>query len=63
MFANHAAIALSVVQASQRAKSVLELGEADEKIVARITQALDTLEGPKRDAAVNLLEAVEALLR
>jgi|tagenome__1003787_1003787.scaffolds.fasta_scaffold20322852_2 signal transduction protein with GAF and PtsI domain len=63
MFANHAAIALSVVQSSQRAKSVLELGEADEKIVARITSVLDTLEGPKRDAAVHLLEAVEALLR
>ena len=63
MFANHAAIALSVVQSSQRAKSVLEFGEADEKIVARITAVLDTLEGPKRDAAVHLLEAVEALLR
>jgi GAF domain-containing protein len=63
MFANHAAIALSVVQASQRAKSVLELGEADEKIVARITEVLDALEGPKHDAAVRLLEAVEELLR
>ena len=63
MFANHAAVALAVVQDSQRAKSVLELGEADEKIVARITEVLDTLEGPKRDAAVHLLEAVEALLR
>jgi GAF domain-containing protein len=63
MFANHAAIALSVVQASQRAKSVLELGEADEKIVARITEVLDTLEGPKKEAAIHLLEAVEALLR
>jgi signal transduction protein with GAF and PtsI domain len=62
MFANHAAIALSVVVASRRAKTVLEHGDSDSLIVARIASALDRLEGEKRDAGLRLLAALDVLL-
>lgn len=63
MFANHAAIALSVVRASRRAKAVLERGQGDGLIVSRIAAALDTLDGPRRDAGLRLLQALDVLLR
>jgi hypothetical protein len=63
MFANHAAIALSVVRASRRAKAVLERGQGDGLIVSRIAAALDTLDGPRRDAGLRLLQALDELLR
>jgi signal transduction protein with GAF and PtsI domain len=62
MFASHAAIALSVVMASRRAKRVLEHGPGDGLIVARIASALDRLEGDKRDAGLKLLAALDVLL-
>jgi GAF domain-containing protein len=62
-FAAHAAIALSVVRASLRAKRVLEADAGDEVLVARLAATLDVLEGPRREAGMRLLEALEALLR
>jgi GAF domain-containing protein len=62
-FAAHAAIALSVVRLSRRAKRLLEQDEGDGVLVARLAATLDGLEGPRREAGVKLLEALDALLR
>jgi hypothetical protein len=62
-FANHAAIALSVVRAGRRARRLVEEGDREGRLVARIAANLVALEGPRRDAGVQLLAALEALLR
>ena len=59
-FASQAAIALSVVRAGKRAKRMLEEGAGDAAVVARLAATIDRLEGPKRAAATQLLEALDA---
>jgi GAF domain-containing protein len=61
-FASQASIAISVVRAGRRAKRMLEDGSGDGAIVARLATTIDALEGPKRAAATQLLEALDALL-
>ncbi len=61
-FANQAAIALSVVRAGRRAKRMLEQGEGDGAVVARLAATIDALEGPRRAAAMALLEALDHLI-
>ncbi len=61
MFANHAAIALSVVHASRRAKRVLDDGDAESLVVARIAAALERLSGSRREAGLKLLSALDEL--
>jgi GAF domain-containing protein len=61
-FANQAAIALSIVRAGSRAKRMLEQGEGDTAVVARLASRLDALEGPRREAGIRLLEDIDALL-
>ncbi len=62
-FAGHAAIALSVVRAGRRAKSIVEHGDREGMLVARLAEGLDALEGPRREAGLRLLAALDELLR
>jgi hypothetical protein len=61
-FASQASIALSIVRTGKRAKRMLEEGAGDAAVVARLAQTIDGLEGPKRVAAMRLLEALELLI-
>ena len=61
-FANQAAIAISIVGAGRRAKRMLERGEGDGAVVARLAATIDALERPRRDAAMRLLDALEGLI-
>jgi GAF domain-containing protein len=61
-FASQASIAISVVRAGRRAKRMLEDGAGDGAVVARLAATIDALEGPRRAAATQLLEALDALI-
>jgi GAF domain-containing protein len=63
LFANEAAIALDLLQNARAARAVLEQegGEAD--ALARFAERLDEAEPEKRDAALQLLDALGKLLR
>ncbi len=63
LFGNQAAIALDLLQRARRAKAVLEQGEPDVAVVARLAGALDELEDERREAGLALLRALENLLR
>jgi GAF domain-containing protein len=63
MFANQAAIALDLLLRARTAKSVLEGADVDVAAAARLAAALDGLEGKRRDAGLELLRALEDLLR
>jgi GAF domain-containing protein len=61
-FASQASIALSIVRAGKRAKRMLEEGAGDTAVVARLAETIDGLEGPRRAAAMQLLEALDLLI-
>jgi GAF domain-containing protein len=63
LFANQAAISLDLLRRARRAKAVLEDGETDAAAVARLAARLDALEGPRRKAGVELLNALEMLFK
>jgi GAF domain-containing protein len=63
LFANQAAIALDLLQRSRRAQAVLERGEGQAAVVARLAATLDALDGEPRDAGVKLLTALEEVLK
>jgi GAF domain-containing protein len=62
-FAGHAAIALTVVRTGRRAKSIVEHGDREGMLVARLAAGLGALEGPRREAGLRLLAALDELLR
>jgi GAF domain-containing protein len=61
LFANQAAISLDLLRKARHAKAVLEGGDADAATLARLAARLDELEGPRRDAGMELLKTLEAL--
>ena len=61
-FANQAAIAVSVVRAGRRAKRLIEGGEGDAAVVARLAATIDALDGPRRAAGMQMLEAIDTLI-
>jgi GAF domain-containing protein len=61
LFAAQAAIALDLLQRSRRAQEVLA-GEGELAPLARVAAALDSVEGPRRDAGLRLLAALDDLL-
>jgi GAF domain-containing protein len=63
LFANQAAIALSLLQRARRAEAIL--GESGEEagIVARLAETVQELDEERRDAGLKLLDAVEEVLR
>jgi GAF domain-containing protein len=63
LFANQAAISLDLLRRARQAKAVLEDGDVDASALARLAARLDALEGPRRKAGVELLNALEQLFR
>jgi GAF domain-containing protein len=61
LFANQAATALSLLRTARQARAAFA-GEGDLAVVARVAAALDRLEGPQRDAGLELLAALERVL-
>ena len=63
LFANEAAIALDLLQRAREARSVLETEGGESEPVARFVELLADAEPERREAALQLLGAVEKLLR
>jgi GAF domain-containing protein len=62
-FAAQAALGLALDESAQRAaKLIAGAGEDDVARVARLAARVDALDGPRRDAAVRLLDALSDLL-
>jgi GAF domain-containing protein len=61
LFANQAAIALALLGSARRARNALE-GHGDAIAAARIAEALESLEGERREAAATLLDALARVL-
>jgi GAF domain-containing protein len=63
LFANQAAISLDLLRRARRAKAVLEDGDTDAVALARLAARLEALDGPRRKAGVELLNALESLFK
>ena len=63
LFANEAAIALDLLQRAREARSVLETEGGESEAVARFVELLADAEPERKEAALQLLGAVEKLLR
>jgi GAF domain-containing protein len=63
LFANQAAIALDLLQRARQARGVLENGSAEIAVVARLAEKLNQLEDPERAAGLQLLNALEQVLK
>jgi len=63
LFANEAAIALDLLQKARSARAVLEEEGGEAEALARFAMRLDQAEPDKRDAALQLLDALGKLLR
>jgi GAF domain-containing protein len=61
LFANQAAIALALLGSARRARKALE-GHGDAVAAARIAEALESLEGERREAAAALLDSLARVL-
>jgi len=62
LFANQAAVALDLLQRGRRARAALE-GAGDLGALARLAARFDTADDDRRKAALELLHALEQLLR
>jgi GAF domain-containing protein len=62
MFANQAAIALTLLRSARVARAALA-GSGDVAAVSRVAAAVEALEGPRRDAGLALLAALERVLQ
>jgi GAF domain-containing protein len=62
LFANQAAIALDLLRKARRARAVLEDSGAQIETLARLAGEVDQLEGPKRQAGLDLIRSLEELL-
>ena len=63
LFASQAAIALDLLGKTRRARAVLEESGTDVEVLARLAGRLDELEGKEREAGIDLLRALESLLK
>jgi len=63
LFASQAAVALDLLQRSRRAQAVLAGVDDELAVIARVAAALDALGDEKRQAGLELLSALEAVLR
>ena len=61
LFGRQAAIALDIVEGAAAARRVLA-DDPDAAAVARVAEALDALEGPRREAGARLMKALEEVL-
>jgi GAF domain-containing protein len=62
LFANQAAIALDLLLRARRAREAADGAEGDLAAVGRLAAALDSLEGPAREAGLRLIASLEAVL-
>jgi GAF domain-containing protein len=62
LFARQAAIAVDLLGRARRAEEVLAQTGRDSEVVARLAEALEGLEGERREAAVRLLTALADVL-
>ncbi len=58
LFANQAAIAVDLLVRAREAERLLDRGEGELAVVARLAAGLSELEGPRREAALRLLGAL-----
>jgi len=63
LFAGQAAIALDLLQRARTAQALLAGAGGEVAVVARVAAAFDELEGPRRDAGLRLLAALDEVLR
>jgi hypothetical protein len=63
LFASEAAIALDLLQKARAARAVLEQEGGDAGALARFAARLDEADEEKREAALQLLDALGKLLR
>jgi GAF domain-containing protein len=61
-FGNQAAIALALLQRARAARRVLDDGEGDAALVARLAATLEHLEGDRREAGLRLLRDLDDVL-
>ena len=61
LFSRQAALALQVIEKARGAGSALE-GEGETAVVGRLAEAIEGLEGPRREAGLRMLAALEELL-
>jgi len=62
LFANQAAIAVDLLLRARAAERILESGEGELSVVARLAQAVDALEEREREAGLELLRNLTATL-
>jgi GAF domain-containing protein len=62
LFANQAAVALDLLRSARRAKEVLEGGENELALVARVASALETLDPEAHESGTDLLRALAEVL-
>jgi GAF domain-containing protein len=62
LFANQAAIALDLLRSARRAKDVLETGEDELALVAKVASALDRLDPEAQGSGTDLLRALADVL-
>ena len=62
LFAGQAAVALEIVQAARAARAILGRPDADGGPLARLVAGLERLDGPRREQADAVLEALADLL-
>jgi GAF domain-containing protein len=63
LFANQAAIALDLLLAARRSRAILAGETADTAVLVRLAEALEQLEGERRQAGLRLLAELELLLK
>jgi len=64
LFGNQAAIALQLLQRARRVRALMEGEEGDDvSAVARLAETVDKLEDDRRTAGVQLIRAIERILR
>jgi GAF domain-containing protein len=63
LFANQAAIALDLLRRARHAEQVLAASGDGADVVARLATTVENLDEEKRDAGIELLAALEAVLR
>ena len=62
LFANQAAIALDLLRKARRARGVLDESGVEIEALARLAGEVDQLEGPRRQAGLDLLRSLEGLI-
>jgi GAF domain-containing protein len=62
LFANQSAIALDLMQRAREAEAVLNESESELAVVADLAARIDTLEGARREAGIELMRTLTAML-